>query len=97
MECFKIIATKHNLTSLILDVDLRKYKNVRPSELWEVYGRFGEGLPADMETIMRSWTDQPGYPLISVTVKQSEGIATLHQVLYFYNEFCGCMFLDYMV
>ncbi|KAG8315228.1 hypothetical protein J6590_075634 [Homalodisca vitripennis] len=57
----------------------KKYNTIDPSDLWRIYDRKAEDLPADMATIMGTWTDQPGYPLVTAVANRSDGSVTLRQ------------------
>lgn len=63
-------------------MDYRKFGTVNPTQLWKFYNEVAEGLPTDMESIMKTWTDEPGYPLVTVSVNQTDGVITLKQVLF---------------
>lgn len=54
---------------------------MNPTQLWKFYNEVAKDLPTDMESIMKTWTDEPGYPLVTVYVNQSDGVITLKQVL----------------
>lgn len=54
----------------------RKYGSVEPSDLWKALqdqiSRVDPNSSLNVEEIMDSWTTQPGYPLISVTITPNE-------------------------
>lgn len=66
---------------VVTPLGYRKFGTVNPAQLWKFYNEVAEGLPTDMESIMKTWTDEPGYPLVTVRVNQSDGVITLKQVL----------------
>ena len=66
----------------------RKYKNAVRDDLWHALGnqsaRDGAELPADLKTIMDSWSLQSGYPIVTVRRDYENQTAIVTQVLVFY-------------
>ncbi|KAL7288625.1 hypothetical protein TKK_0017359 [Trichogramma kaykai] len=72
---------RHTFGSNIFDDALRiylnerKYANASPDDLWEAIEKSlikhkAQKLPVNVSSIMKTWTEQSGFPYISVVIKQ---------------------------
>ncbi len=61
--------------------DQHQYGNAKGDDLWQALGQ-ASGL--DLGQVMHSWLDQPGYPVVSVQIK--DGNLTLKQTQFFIGE-----------
>ena len=67
----------------------RMYGNTVEGELWAALDSAAQEdsvqLPADIKTIMNSWTLKMGFPVVTIVRNYSSQTAIATQVLYYYN------------
>jgi aminopeptidase N len=54
----------------------RKYKSATPDDLWQALQKCIDAardpkLNISVATVMKTWTEQPGFPYVSVTIKRN--------------------------
>ena len=71
---------------LTLYLNTKKYANAVQDDLWEAMNEAavadGLDLPADVQTIMNSWSLQTGYPVVTVQRNYDNQSAIITQVAF---------------
>ena len=69
---------------LTLYLNTRKYQNAVQDDLWDAMNEVaiadGLELPADVKTIMNSWSLQTGYPVVTIQRNYENQSAIITQV-----------------
>ena len=81
----------------------RKYQNAVQDDLWEAMDTSavadGLDLPADVKTIMDSWSLQTGYPIVTIQRNYDNQSASITQVTVFeiWPWFITCYFYSFII
>ncbi|KRT82230.1 Peptidase, partial [Oryctes borbonicus] len=76
-------------------LNTNSFSNTRPDQLYEALNNFApDTLPEDLNVIMESWTENAGYPV--VTVSRNESVITLKQERFLLNSAATSNFKYYV-